>query len=128
MTGLSLSDAQIKKIINVAKKHTSVTIRISKNSLNGSHKLPLNETQVNQMNNARGGMNLTLTYEQIKQWIEKQGGILPLLTLIPIIASALGVAGGIAGGISSAVSTANSAKASAKAQTELERHNREVEN
>ena len=133
MTGLSLSDAQIKKIIIAAKKHTAVTIRLSKNSLNGSHKLPLTTTQINRINNTTHGLNLTLSYEQIKHvqkmivQLQKSGGILPLLTLIPIIASALGAAGGIAGGVSSAVTAANNAKAASAAQTELERHNREVE-
>ena len=51
---------------------------------------------------------------------------LPLLALIPIIASALGAAGGIAGGVASAVSALNNAEAAAAAQTEQERHNREV--
>ncbi len=50
----------------------------------------------------------------------KTGGFLPLLTLIPIIASALGAAGGLAGGISSAVSAA-------KSNAEQARHNREIE-
>jgi len=141
MTGLSLSDAQIKKIIIAAKKHTSVMIRLSKNSLNGSHKLPLTKTQIKRVNNAaggrtggaRGGMNLTLSYEQIKHvqkmisQLQKSGGILPLLTLIPIIASALGAAGGIAGGVSSAVTAANNAKAITAAQVETERHNLAIE-
>ena len=134
MTGLSLSDAQIKKIIIAAKKHTSVTIRLSKNSLNGPHKLPLTKTQINRMNDAAGGgMNLTLSYEQIKHvqkmisQLQKSGGILPLMALIPIIASALGAAGGLAGGVSSIVSGVKNSNAAAAAQVEIERHNRAVE-
>jgi hypothetical protein len=106
--------------------------------LNGSHKLPLTKTQINRINNAAGGptgggMNLTLSYEQIKHvqkmisQLQKSGGLLPLLTLIPIIASALAGAGGLAGGVSSLVTASNNAKAASAAQTETERHNREVE-
>jgi hypothetical protein len=78
---------------------------------------------------------LKLSYAQIKPIndivsnIRKKyhGGVIPLLALIPIIASALGAAGGLAGGVASAVSASNNAKATAAAQAELERHNREVE-
>ena len=69
---LSQSDAQIRKIILTAKKHTSVTIRLSKNSSNGIHKLPFSETSINQLSNSGGGINLTLSYEQIEQWIKNK--------------------------------------------------------
>lgn len=136
MTGLCLTDGQIKKVINAANKQVSVTLRLSKDNLVGSHKFPLTQSQINRIAKARNastGLNLKLSYTQIKHvkrmisHLQKSGGIIPLLTLIPIIASALGAAGGVAGGVASAVSAANSAKASAKAQTELERHNRQVE-
>lgn len=151
MTGLSLTENQIKKIIIAAKKQSSVTIRLTKDSLHGSHQLPFTKTQLKRINKARNennGLNLTLSYEQIKhikKWVsdvhlrfgqqvepsalkqQKRGGFLPLLTLIPIIASALGALGGVAGGVASAVSSVNNAKTAAAAQTETERHNREVE-
>jgi hypothetical protein len=133
MHGVSLTDGQIKKIINSAKNHESVTIRLSKNNFNGHHKLPLTKTQINQITRAQTGLNLTLSYSQIKHIneivsnLEKTGGVIPLLALIPIIASALGAAGGVAGGVASAVSASNNSKAAATAQAELERHNREVE-
>jgi hypothetical protein len=90
---------------------------------------------MNQLNRAKTGVNLTLSYAQIKHIngivssVRKKynGGFIPLLALIPIIASALGAAGGVAGGVASAVSASNNAKAAAAAQAELERHNREVE-
>jgi len=133
MTGLYLTESQIKKILDAAKKQKSVTIKLSTDNLVGNHKLPLTESQINRIDKARKdsiGLNLKLSYAQIKKMIselQKSGGFIPLLTLVPIIASALGAAGGVAGGVAGAVSAANSAKASAKAQTELERHNREVE-
>jgi hypothetical protein len=133
MTGLSLTDGQIKKIINAANKQSAVTIRLSKNNLNGSHKLPLTKTQINRISKSKNGLNLTLSYAQIRhvnRWIselQKRGGILPLLTLIPIIASALAGAGALTGGVSGVISAANNAKAASAAQSELERHNREIE-
>lgn len=133
MTGLSLTDGQIKKIINAANKQTSVTIRLSKDHLVGNHKLPLTETQINRINKTKNGLNLKLSYAQIKHvkkmisQLQKSGGFIPLLTLIPIIASALGAAGGVASGVANAVSAVKNANAAVAAQEELKRHNREIE-
>jgi hypothetical protein len=52
--------------------------------------------------------------------MEKTGGFLPLLALIPLITSGLAAAGGVAGGIASAVSVA-------KSNAEHARHNRVIE-
>ena len=133
--GLSLTDGQMKKIIKSANKHESVTIRLSRAKFTGDHKLPLTRTQINQLSTTKTVVNLKLSYAQIKHIndivsnIRKKynGGFIPLLALIPIIASALGAAGGLAGGVASAVSASNNAKAAVAAQAELERHNREVE-
>ena len=133
--GLSLTNGQIKKIITSANKHESVTIRLVPKNFSGNHKLLLTKTQINKLNKSKIGVNLTLSYAQIKHIndivsnIRKKyhGGLIPLLALIPIIASALGAAGGLAGGVASAVSASNNAKAATAAQAELERHNREVE-
>jgi len=132
LRGLSLTEGQLKKIIKAATEHKSVTIRLSRANFIGNHKLPLTKTQINRMNRAQTGVNLTLSYSQIKHindiiQTKQNGGFIPLLALIPIIASALGAAGGVASGVASAVSASNNAKAAAAAQAELERHNREVE-
>jgi hypothetical protein len=101
MHGLSLSDTQVQKIVRASNKNSSVTIRLSKNNLSGDHELPLTQTQINRINKAKTGLNLTLSCAQIKQLKKehkkKTGGLIPLLSLIPIIAGALGAAGGVAG-------------------------------
>ena len=130
MHGLTLTKTQASKIVSAAKKHDSVVIRLANNNLHGNHKLPLTETQVTRINKANKfnkGMDLKLSATQL-QHLEKTGGLLPLLALLPLIFGGLGAAGGVAGGVASAVSAANSAKAvAAAAQAETERHNREVE-
>jgi len=129
MHGLTLSKAQANKIISAFKKQDSAVIRLTNSSLQGNHKLPLTETQVMQINKANKvnrGMDLKLSAAQL-QHLEKTGGLLPLLALLPLILGGLGAAGGVAGGVASAVSAANNAKAAAAAQAETERHNREVE-
>jgi len=129
MHGMTLTKAQAEKIVSAAKKHDSVVIRLTNSSLQGNHKLPLTETQVMQINKVKKlnkGMDLKLSAAQL-QHLEKTGGLLPLLALLPLILGGLSTAGGVAGGVASAVSAANNAKAAAAAQAETERHNREVE-
>ena len=48
MHGLTLTKTQANKIVSAAKKNDSVVIRLANNSLQGNHKLPLTQTQVNQ--------------------------------------------------------------------------------
>ena len=53
------------------------------------------------------GQSVYLTPDDIKD--TKTGGILPLLSLIPLIAGAIGAAGGVAGGVAKSVEAANTA-------------------
>ena len=117
--GVNLSKGQAKKIYDASKKEGSVTIRLSKNDLNGSINLPLTQTQINKIKKAKNGVQLNLSEAQLKH-MNKTGGIVSLLPLIPILISALGAAGGVAGGVASAVS-------SAKANAEQARHNKAIE-
>ena len=127
--GLNLTKNQVDKIKNASENHTSVVIRLTKDSLQGNHKLALTQTQILNINKAKKldkGIDLKLSPLQLKH-LEKTGGMLPLLALLPLIFGGIGAAGGVAGGVASAVSAANNAKAAAAAQAETERHNREVE-
>ena len=126
MYGLNLSEGQIEKIALAAKAHCEVKIRLSKNNLQGDHKLPLTQRQINKIKKSKTGIDLTLSVSQL-QHLEKSGGFIPLLALLPAIFGGLGAAGGLAGGIASAVSAAKNTQAAAAAQAETARHNREVE-
>ena len=117
--GVNLSEGHVKKIRAAHKKGISVTIRLSKDNLHGNDKLALTQTQINKIKKAKTGVQLTLSEAQLKH-MEKTGGFFPLLTLIPIIASALGAAGGVAGGVASIVS-------GKKANDEQARHNQAEE-
>jgi len=130
--------AQMKKIITSGKNKRPVMIRLPYKSLHGNDFLLLRKTQINKIEKSKTGLDLNLSYSQIKhfnkQFIDSQnenkmrtGGFLPLLTQLPLIFGGLGAAGGVASGVASAVSSANNAKAQNKAQTETERHNRELE-
>ena len=129
MYGLTVTKIQVKKIIDATKNHERVTIRLKKDRLDGKYELPLTQLQIMQINKAKKvnkGIDLKLSAAQLEH-LEKTGGLIPLLALLPLIFGGLGAAGGVAGGVASAVSAANNAKAAAAAQAETERHNREVE-
>ena len=110
--GVNLSDGQQRKINSATKKGIGTTIRLSKNDLNGSFELPLTQTQINRIKKAKSGIQLNLSESQLKHR-EKTGGFLPLLALIPLIAS-------VAGGVASAVN-------SSRANAEQARHNKAIE-
>src|SRR5271156_1667095 len=124
MYGLNLSKRQIEKIALAANKRCEVKIRLSKNNLQGDHKLPLTQRQINKIKKSKTGIDLELSASQLQH---KSGGFLPLLALLPAIFGGLSAAGGLAGGIASAVSAAKNTQAAAAAQAETTRHNREVE-
>src|SRR5271165_2099485 len=126
MYGLNLTKGQIEKIALAAKQHHEVKIRLSKNSLQGDHKLPLMQRQINKIKKSKSGIDLELSASQI-QHLEKSGGFIPLLALLPAIFGGLGAAGGLAGGIAGAVSAAKNTQAAVAAQAEMERHNQEIE-
>ena len=66
MRGVSLTDGQISKIKNAARKKASIRIRLPKDGLHGNHKLPLTQRQINRIEKATTGMDLTLSFSQIK--------------------------------------------------------------
>src|SRR5271157_2426756 len=126
MYGLNLSKGQIEKIALAAKKHREVKIRLSKNNFQGNHKLPLTQKQITKIKKSKTGIDLELSASQLLH-LEKSGGFLPLLALLPMIFGGLSAAGAAAGGIAASVNAAKNAQAAVAAQAETERHNREVE-
>ena len=125
--GLNLTDNQLEKLMKASKNHEGVVLRITKDNQNGDvHKIPLTNRQINKIRKAKNGLNLSLSSTQLK-YLEKSDGLLPLLTLLPLIFGGLGAAGAVAGGISSAVSSAKNVSNAAAQLAETERHNREIE-
>src|SRR5271156_1798849 len=104
MYGLNLSKEQIEKIALAANKRREVKIRLSKNNLHGDHKLPLTQRQINRIKKSKTGIDLLLSVSQL-QHLEKAGGFIPFLALLPAIFGGLGATGGFVGGIASAVSS-----------------------
>src|ERR1044071_4621102 len=84
---VSLSQGQVKKILNAHNKGTGVVIKLLKENMQGNHKLPLTQIQINRIKKAKNGIQIKLSESQLKH-MEKTGGFLPL-ALIHLIARAM---------------------------------------
>ena len=124
--GVTLSKAQVKKLSSAHNKSIAVTIRLTKNKLHGDHKLPLTNTQISRLNKSKTGLDLNLSVAQLKH-LEKTGGFLPLLAMLPLIFGAVGAAGAAAGGTAAVVTAVKNSKAQSASQAEQERHNKTIE-
>lgn len=114
--GVTLSNNQIRSFKKARDKNRGLVVRLARNSLSGTMNLPLTVTQINKIKKSKNGVQLKLSKSQIRH-MEKTGGFLPLLALLPAI---LGAAGGLTAGIASAVN-------STKQVTEQKRHNMNLE-
>ena len=72
------------------------------------------------------GKNIYISKKKIIE-CEKEGGILPLLTLIPLIAGSVSAAGAVAGGTAGIAKAVNDKKAADEELAEQRRHNLEME-
>jgi hypothetical protein len=118
--GVNLSDGQAEKIYKARRNNEAVSIRLSKSDLNGQFKIPLTKRQFNKIiKSDANGLDLKLSALQLKH-LEKSGGFIPLLSLIPLLAGVASGVGGLAGGIGSIVN-------GVKKNQEEQRHNRAIE-
>jgi len=140
---LKITDYQLQTIVKAVQNHEGAVIRIDGAGQAGTtlagtaqaglagaaltpRKIPLTQAQINKIRKSKSAFNLKLSAAQLK-YLEKSGGFLPLLALLPLIFGGIGAAGGLTGAIASVVSSASNARAAAAAQTELVRHNKEIE-
>ena len=82
--------------------------------------------QVNPRRLEINGKNIYISKKKIIE-CEKEGGILPLLTLIPLIAGGISAAGGVAGAAAGIAKAVNDKKAADEELAEQRRHNLEME-
>jgi hypothetical protein len=72
------------------------------------------------------GKSVYISKKKINE-CKKEGGLLPLAALIPIIAGAVSATGAVAGGTAGIVKAVNDKRAADEEHTEQKRHNLEVE-
>ena len=127
--GVKLTNTQAKKLADAIKNKTKTSIRLGSNELEGEHKIPLTQMQINKIKKHKNkgvGVTLHMSQKQLNH-MNKTGGVLPLLALLPAIFGGLAAAAGIAGGASGISKAVNDKKANNKMLEEQQRHNAQVE-
>ena len=128
-TKFTLTKNQLQKIASAIQDNSEITLRLSKANFNQQgYSLPLTQTQLNKLNDGNDH-DIKFSSAQMKHINKiikkhpdvKKGGLLPLAALIPIVATVLGGLGSVAGTIASSVQKG-------QANSEIQRHNRELEN
>ena len=123
---VNLTKNQMKNLGNAIKNKKPVTLRISKNNLNGDVPILLTKSQKTNVDKAiqnKAGINLELSNAQLQQ-LKKHGGFLPLL---PLILGGLSAVGSLAAGGSQIAKAVNQAKANERELQETKRHNEMME-
>lgn len=121
-----LSENQKKNLGKAIKDKKSLTLRLSKNSLNGDIPILLTNAQKNNINKAiknKTGIDLNLSNVQLQN-LKKHGGFLPLL---PLILGGLSAVGSLVAGGSQIAKAVNQAKANDRQLSETKRHNEMME-
>jgi hypothetical protein len=122
--GLTLTQGQKETLAKAARDGEGVTIRLTFDQLHGEDRLGLTKRQIahiTKKNEQGAGAELKFSKTQMKR-MTKMGGILPLLTLIPMILGGLSAAGALAGGAAGIAKAVDDKKASNAANAEQERH------
>jgi hypothetical protein len=123
---VNLTKNQMKNLVNAIKNKKPVTLRISKNNLNGEVPILLTKSQKTNIDKAiqnKAGINLELSNAQLQQ-LKKHGGFLPLL---PLILGGLSAVGSLAAGGSQIAKAVNQAKTNERELQETKRHNEMIE-
>ena len=102
---VNISETQKSKLENAIKNKTTVSIRLSKNDLNGNHMLLLTPSQINKIVKARSlnkGVTIKMSMKQLKENLTVEGGFIgALLSMLPALASRIlpTLLGGLATGL-----------------------------
>ena len=124
MNTFNLSENQISKIQKAIRDKTSCKLEFQASQLFGTQALPLNKVQIERVTRAKlrnKGIKLVLSKTQVAK---KIGGLLPLATLIPLVAAGISAVGGVA----SIAKTVKDMKDSSAAKKAMREHYKNMEN
>src|SRR3981189_2793831 len=123
-----LTPKQLKVIKRALSEDSPASITIKQEHFQGSDPLPVTEMEMKHVKDGDGYVTVTLNKKKLKHIRDnKEGGFLPLLTLLPMILGGIGAAGAVAGGAAGIVKAVNDKKLNDEKIEEEKRHNREIE-
>src|SRR3977135_1165831 len=123
-----LTPNQLKKVKKALDEDKQCSLTIPHDKFSGDHPLPVTETELKHVHEGDGYVSVSLSKKKLQHIRDhKEGGFLPLLALLPLIAKGIGVASALATGGAAIAGAVNKNKAAAAALEEQTRHNREIE-
>src|SRR3981189_478793 len=123
-----LTPNQLKKVKKALDEDKQCSLTIPHDKFSGDHPLPVTETELKHVHEGDGYVSVSLSKKKLQHIRDhKEGGFLPLLALLPLIAKGIGVASALATGGAAIAGAVNKNKADAAALEEQTRHNRALE-
>src|SRR6266853_1310233 len=123
-----LTNNQLKKVKKALDDDKKCILTIPDNHFNGEHPLPLTDAELKHVHDWDGYATISLSKKKLQHIRDnKEGGFLPLLTLLPLIFGGLAGAGAIAGGAAGIAKAVNDKKLNDATLEEQRRHNQSVE-
>src|SRR6266853_1459686 len=123
-----LTNNQLKKVKKALDDDKKCILTIPDNHFTGEHPLPLTDAELRHVHDGDGYATISLSKKKLQHIRDnKEGGFLPLLSLIPMILSGVAAAGSIAGGAAGIAKAVNDKKLNDATLEEQRRHNQSVE-
>src|SRR3977135_2298890 len=123
-----LTPNQLKKVKKALDEDKQCSLTIPHDKFSGDHPLPVTETELKHVQEGDGYVSVSLSKKKLNHIRDhKEGGFLPLLALLPLIAKGIGVASALATGGAAIAGAVNSKKSEDAKLEEIQRHNREIE-
>src|SRR6266853_6662364 len=87
----NLTESQLSKLKSALENNKEITIKINKDRFKGTHPLPITKTEKEKIDDKFDSITITLSKKML-QYIKdhKEGGFLPLFSLIPSIPTRTG--------------------------------------
>src|SRR6266853_5879383 len=123
-----LTNNQLKKVKKALDDDKKCILTIPDNHFTGEHRLPLTDAELKHVHDGDGYATIYLSKKKLQHIRDnKEGGFLPLLSLIPMILGGIGAAGAVAGGAAGIAKAVNDKKLNDATLEEQRRHNQSLE-
>src|SRR6266853_1839732 len=123
-----LTNNQLKKVKKALDDDKKCILTIPDNHFTGEHRLPLTDAELKHVHDGDGYATIYLSKKKLQHIRDnKEGGFLPLLSLIPMILGGIGAAGAVAEGAAGIAKAVNDKKLNDATLEEQKRHNQSVE-
>src|SRR6266853_4347506 len=106
-----LTNKQLKKVKKALDDDKKCILNMPDSHFNGDHPLPLTDSELKHVHDGDGYATISLSKKKLQHIRDnKEGGFLPLLSLLPLVFGGIGAAGAVAGGAAGIAKAVNDKK------------------